>query len=145
MSAGELKFGYRTSSIKNRDILVIEAGFRFIEGNSREIEQVRGDILSRRASKQPLEYPNCGSVFKRPPGNYAGTLIEQCGLKGYRSGNIEISDKHANFIINKGGGTASDVRRVIWKVQKEVYEKSGILLEPEVVFVGEFDVPLFET
>jgi UDP-N-acetylmuramate dehydrogenase len=102
------------------------------------------DILLRRKSKQPLEYPNCGSVFKRPAGNFAGTLIEKCGLKGCRSGDVEISEKHANFIVNKGKGRAEDVRILIRTAQKRVYEHSGILLEPEVLFIGKFDEPLFE-
>ncbi|HMA64807.1 MAG TPA: hypothetical protein VKO63_06410, partial [Chitinispirillaceae bacterium] len=80
----------------------------------------------------------CGSVFKRPAGNYAGTLIESCGLKGMRVGEAEVSAKHANFIINKGNATAEDVRELIGLIQKIVLDQKGVLLEPEVLFAGEF-------
>ncbi|MFW6245211.1 MAG: UDP-N-acetylenolpyruvoylglucosamine reductase, partial [Fibrobacterota bacterium] len=90
-----------------------------------------------------LNHPNCGSVFKRPPGNYAGTLIEMSGLKGFRIGDVEVSQKHANFIVNRGKGCAEDVRRVIRHVQKTVFERFDVLLEPEVLFVGTFDEPLY--
>jgi UDP-N-acetylmuramate dehydrogenase len=144
-SAEEATFGYRTSRFKDDGSIVLSATFKFKRDiDPDEIKAMQKDILLRRKSKQPLEYPNCGSVFKRPPGNFAGTLIEMCGLKGYRSGDMEISEKHANFIVNKGKGRAEDVRILIRTAQKRVYEQSGILLEPEVLFIGTFDEPLFE-
>jgi UDP-N-acetylmuramate dehydrogenase len=144
-SAEEAAFGYRTSRFKNDGSIVLSATFKFkCDIDPDEIKAVQKDILLRRKSKQPLEYPNCGSVFKRPAGNFAGTLIEKCGLKGCRSGDVEISEKHANFIVNKGKGRAEDVRILIRTAQKRVYEHSGILLEPEVLFIGKFDEPLFE-
>ena len=105
---------------------------------------MRRAILEKRRDKQPLDLPNCGSVFKRPGGgNYAGALIEQAGLKGFRYGNAEISSKHANFIVNRGNATAAEVRHLIVLAQRRVYERSGVLLEPEVVFAGEFEENLF--
>jgi UDP-N-acetylmuramate dehydrogenase len=137
-------FSYRSSIFKERKAFVIEAVFNFNKKDSSEkLQQIQRDILQRRALKQPLEYPNCGSVFKRPDGHFAGTLIEKCGLKGLHSGDMQISEKHANFIVNRGNGRAEDVRILIRTAQKRVYEDYGILLEPEVLFIGEFDEPLF--
>ncbi|MBD3305478.1 UDP-N-acetylmuramate dehydrogenase [candidate division KSB3 bacterium] len=92
--------------------------------------------LQRRAATQPLEYPSCGSVFKRPPHHYVGKLVQDLGLKGYRCGDAMISDKHGGFIVNLGTATASQVKTLIDKIQAEVYQQFGIRLEPEVRFVG---------
>ena len=92
--------------------------------------------MESRKSKQPLEYPNAGSVFKRPEGAFPGALIEQAGLKGFRIGGAEISEKHANFIINRGGATAEDILRLTEAVQKEVYRKFGILMETEIIYIS---------
>ena len=94
------------------------------------------DFLSRRRDKQPLEYPSAGSFFKRPPGHFAGTLIESCGLKGARVGGAQISEKHAGFLINAGGATCADVLRLSERVQKTVLDTCGVWLEPEVRPVG---------
>lgn len=139
-----LELGYRTSGLQKKRVIVLSAQFRFRQGVVAELEAVRRTIVEKRRDKQPLDLPNCGSVFKRPPGGYAGALIEQAGLKGLRYGNAEISSKHANFIVNRGGATAADVRRLIVAAQKTVYERSGVLLEPEVVFAGEFEEELFK-
>jgi UDP-N-acetylmuramate dehydrogenase len=145
VQAAEMEFGYRKSMLQQRKATVLSAKLKLQKLSSNEgLIASRLEILSRRKAKQPLEYPNCGSVFKRPPGGYAGTLIEQCGLKGFSIGDVEVSQKHANFIINKGMGTANDVRKLIAFIQKKVYEEKGVLLEPEVIFVGEYDEPLFE-
>lgn len=142
--ARDLELGYRTSRLKSSGDIVVSASFVFEEKDNPEIiEAQRKAIIDKRKTKQPLEFPNCGSVFKRPSGNYAGTLIEQCGLKGYRCGGAEVSQKHANFIINTGNACAEDVRRLIRTVQQRVYENKGILLEPEVIFVGNFSEPLY--
>jgi UDP-N-acetylmuramate dehydrogenase len=144
-TSDEASLGYRTSRFKTDGGIVLRAAFKF-KKSSRvdELKAVQKDILAHRKSKQPIEYPNCGSVFKRPEGNFAGTLIEKCGLKGLMSGDIQVSEKHANFIVNKGNGRAEDVRILIRTVQKRVYEQFGILLQPEVIFIGTFDEPLFE-
>jgi UDP-N-acetylmuramate dehydrogenase len=139
----KLGLGYRTSALKNKNAIILSARFRFNAGDLQKSLSRRAEILEKRRAKQPLDLPNCGSVFKRPPGNYAGTLIEKTGLKGYRYGNVSISSKHANFIVNHGNGTAAEVRRLIVLAQKKVYEQEGILLEPEVIFAGTFDEPLY--
>lgn len=90
------------------------------------------DLIGRRKDKQPIDMPSAGSTFKRPEGNFAGTLIEQCGLKGFSIGGAMVSDKHAGFIVNTGDATCSEVLRLIEKVKDTVLEKSGVLLEPEV-------------
>lgn len=142
-SREEMNFGYRTSALWGRTSVVLAASFLFEPGDESLLRQTRKDILEKRRAKQPLDLPNCGSVFKRPPGNYAGTLIEQAGLKGFRHGNVSISSKHANFIVNHGGGTAAEVRHLIAYAQRKVYELSNVVLEPEVIFLGGFDELLF--
>ena len=94
------------------------------------------DLLSRRRDKQPLDMPNAGSVFKRPQGNFAGTLIEQCGLKGYTVGGASVSSKHAGFIVNNGNATCKDVLDLIEYIKKTVFEKTGVLLEQEIAVFG---------
>ncbi|MFP4240695.1 MAG: UDP-N-acetylmuramate dehydrogenase [Chitinispirillaceae bacterium] len=143
LKSENMRFGYRDSAVKECGDIVLSATFEFSAVDSEKLFEIRKNILCRRKGKQPLEYPNCGSVFKRPPGNFAGTLIEMCGLKGYREGDVEISPKHANFIVNRGEGHAEDVRRVVRHVQKTVHERFDVLLEPEVIFVGQFDEPLY--
>ncbi len=143
-SAAQLNLGYRTSVLKTNGEIVIVARFFFSETADPVILNcARSEILDRRRKKQPLEFPNCGSVFKRPPGNFAGTLIEQCGLKGLTCGGAEVSVKHANFIINTGEAKADEVRHLVCVIQKRVFEQCGVLLEPEVIFVGDFEEPLF--
>ena len=94
------------------------------------------ELIGRRKEKQPLEYPSAGSVFRRPEGAFAGTLIEQCGLKGTRIGGAEVSTKHAGFIVNRGGATCADVLALIEKIQQTVYERTGYMLEPEIRELG---------
>jgi UDP-N-acetylmuramate dehydrogenase len=143
VQACDLSFGYRTSALKGSEDVVLSAQFVFQAISADRLTAVRERTLNTRREKQPLDYPSCGSVFKRPPGNYAGTLIQACGLKGYRVGDAAVSDKHANFIVNTDNAKAEDVRAVIRHVQKTVYEDKGVLLEPEVIFVGEFADELF--
>ena len=142
--ASALGFGYRTSVLQTKNTVVLSAEFLLRPGNAEKLGEVRCGVLEKRRVRQPLDLPNCGSVFKRPAGGYAGALIEQAGLKGLRYGNAEISSKHANFIVNLGGATAADVRHLIVLAQKRVYETSGVLLEPEVVFAGEFEEELYK-
>ena len=91
--------------------------------------------MASRTEKQPLEYPSCGSAFKRPAGHFAGALIQEAGLKGFSIGGAQVSEKHAGFVINKGGATAEDVKALLAHVQKVVYEKYGVLLEPEIQII----------
>jgi len=143
VSVENLNLGYRTSTIKNSGDVILSATFDFTSGDAAQVKSLRNDILAKRKAKQPVDLPSCGSVFKRPPNNFAGTLIESCGLKGFKVGMAEVSEKHANFIINTGRAKAEDVRAVIRHVQQTVFEKHGILLEPEVIFLGEFKEPLY--
>jgi UDP-N-acetylmuramate dehydrogenase len=134
----ELKLGYRKSIIQEKDYIVIDATFLFKLGNEEEIWNKINDLNARRREKQPLEYPSAGSTFKRPEGYFAGKLIMDSGLRGYQIGNAQVSEKHCGFVINKGGATAEEVRTLISEVVRIVYEKHGVLLEPEVKLLGEF-------
>ena len=134
-SANEHAFGYRTSIYRHTNDVILSAGFRLTAGDPEESRARAAKNMESRKSKQPLEYPNAGSVFKRPEGAFPGALIEQAGLKGLRIGGAEISEKHANFIVNRGGASAGDVLRLIDTVQKEVYLQFGITLETEIIHV----------
>jgi UDP-N-acetylmuramate dehydrogenase len=138
-----LSFGYRASALQKKNAAVLSARFTLRPGDGAALAEARRAVLRKRHDRQPLDLPNCGSVFKRPPGGYAGALIEQAGLKGFIYGRAQISPLHANFIVNLGGATAAEVRHLIVRAQKAVYEKSGVLLEPEVVFAGEFEEELY--
>lgn len=140
----EIDFGYRTSSLKKINTILLSAEFQFETGDKSNIEATYREILNRRNEKQPLDQPNCGSVFKNPEEHYAAELIEQCGLKGYSINGAMVSPKHANFIVNSSNASATDVRKLIAIIQEKVFQKCDALLEPEVIFVGDFDVPLFK-
>ena len=133
-----MEFGYRTSIIKNRPLIVLEVVLRLAEGDREQIVARMEELGTLRRSKQPLEYPSAGSTFKRPEGYYAGKLIMDAGMRGYRIGGAQVSDKHCGFIINTGNATAADVREVIEEVQERVRERFHVSLEPEVVFLGDF-------
>ena len=128
----ELAFSYRNSVYVNADLIITSVLFYLNSGNPDAIKNRMDDIIARRRAKQPLEYPSAGSTFKRPEGHFAGALIEECGLKGKSVGGAQISEKHAGFIINKGGATAQDVLNLIELVQDTVKREKGVLLEPEV-------------
>nr|WP_122012980.1 UDP-N-acetylmuramate dehydrogenase [Maliibacterium massiliense] len=133
-----LTFGYRKSPVKE-GCVVLEVEMRLRRDDPQEIAARIADFQMRRAAKQPLQYPSAGSVFKRPKGHFAGALIEQAGLKGTRIGGAEVSEKHAGFIINRGGATARDVRDLIAHIQRVVLEQSGVSLQCEVRMLGDFD------
>jgi len=139
----DLTFGYRTSSLKKSNCIVLETSFKLAIGDPTQLREKVLATQDKRRSSQPLNFPSCGSVFKRPEGNYAGALIEAAGLKGYRIGDAEVSVKHANFIVNRGNATSEEIRTCISDVRRNVFVHSGILLEPEVIFVGEFQTELF--
>jgi len=129
-------FDYRASVFaKNDDLTVLSADFLLKSGNQSEIVDKMSDLMSRRKEKQPLEFPNAGSTFKRPEGYFAGKLIEDSGLKGYRIGGAEVSLKHAGFIVNVGGATADDVLRLIDHVKETVLRNYGVTLECEIKYV----------
>ena len=128
----EQKFSYRKSAFSGGDWIVVESKFQLKPGNAQEIEDKMKDLNARRKEKQPLEKPSAGSTFKRPEGYFAGVLIEQSGLKGFSVGGAQISEKHAGFVINKGGATTKDVTDLMEAVSKKVKENFGVELEPEI-------------
>ena len=136
LKANEMDLGYRKSAFQKSGMIIVSVKLSLKLGKKEEISAKMDEIFKRRAEKQPLEYPSAGSTFKRPEGNYAGTLIESSGLKGESFGGAEVSRKHAGFIVNRSNATAKDVLSLIKKVQATVKDKSGIELEPEVLFVG---------
>lgn len=131
------KFGYRKSVFAENGYIILGATFKLKKGSHDEIRKKINDFTNRRVTKQPIERPSAGSVFKRPEGYFAGTLIDEAGLKGYSVGGAEVSEKHAGFIINKGDATAKDVLELIEHIQEVVYKKNGVRLETEVKLVGE--------
>ncbi|WP_125010916.1 UDP-N-acetylmuramate dehydrogenase [Parageobacillus thermoglucosidasius] len=133
----DLQLGYRTSIISKTNDIVLEAVFQLKKGDPQKIKEKMDDLTFQRESKQPLEYPSVGSVFKRPPGYFAGKLIQDSGLQGKGVGGAEVSTKHAGFIINKNNATASDYIATIELVRKTVKEKFGVDLELEVKIIGE--------
>ena len=137
LTAEELNFGYRKTSLQNSGLIVTEVTLKMPSGNKDEIKSKMDDFSHRRISKQPLEMPSAGSMFKRPPGYFAGTLIDQAGLKGYTVGGAQISTKHAGFVVNVGGATAADVLQLIKDVQTKIKAGVGVELQPEVLVIGE--------
>ena len=138
LSRDELKLDYRHSVVMERPVIITSAVFKLEPGDRQDIKAHIEEIRQKRIDKQPLNFPSAGSTFKRPVGYFAGKLIEDAGLKGFSVGGAEVSEKHAGFVINKGGATAADIRSLIREVSDRVYENSGVRLEPEVRFLGEF-------
>ena len=136
--AEELKLGYRTSCFMDTDQCIVAARFVLHPARKQEIEDRMEDLMERRRSKQPLEYPSAGSTFKRPAGAFAAALIDQCGLRGYRHGGAAVSEKHCGFVINTGEATAQDVVTLMDDVVEKVKREFGVTLEPEVKMLGEF-------
>ena len=134
-SGDALQFGYRHSVFQQRECCIVEAVLALAPGRESEIRAAMEDYMNRRREKQPLEYGSAGSTFKRPAGNYASALVDRCGLKGLAVGGAEVSQKHAGFIINRGGATAAEVLQLIAEVQRTVREKTGYELECEVKYV----------
>lgn len=136
LSKEELELGYRTSTVMRKGYIVLEAKVQLKPGKGEEIAAVMQELNTRRKEKQPLEYPSAGSTFKRPVGYFAGKLIEDAGLKGYRVGDAMVSEKHSGFVINAGNATAAEVKQLIADVQERVLAHSGVKLEPEVKFLN---------
>ena len=132
----DMRLGYRSSVFKKGGLIIISLTLALKKGDKAEIKAEMDELLNRRKQKQPLEYPSAGSTFKRPEGYFAGALIEKNGLKGLSVGGAQVSEKHAGFVINRGGATAADVKALIGKIQKKVFENDGVMLEPEVIFTG---------
>ena len=135
LTADEMGFSYRHSAFSSGEGIVLGAKLKLEPGDPNAIKAKMDELMARRKASQPLEFPSAGSTFKRPPGHYAGPLIESCGLKGARIGGAEGSCKHAGFVVNAGGATCADVLALMEKVQKTVFDTYGVLLEPEVKIV----------
>ena len=133
LTCEEMDFSYRHSLLSDHpEAVVLHAVFRLKKGEEASIRAKMQELMARRKATQPLEYPSAGSTFKRPVGYFAGTLIDQCGLKGLQVGGAQVSEKHAGFVINVGGATFADVTELICKVQERVEAEKGVRLEPEV-------------
>ena len=138
LSKEELEFGYRTSIIERTGQIVLKAEIELSPGKREEIKAVMDDLRKKRVSKQPLEFPSAGSTFKRPEGHFAGKLIQDAGLKGFRIGGAQVSEKHSGFVINTGNATAADVMELMRQINEKVTARFGVSLEPEVRRIGEF-------
>ena len=137
MLADEMDLSYRHSAFSENGYVIVSATVRLKAGDKGEIRAKMDDFMHRRKSKQPLEFPSAGSTFKRPVGGFAAALIDECGLKGYSVGGAQVSEKHAGFVINKGGATCFDVMRLVEHIKKEVFLNKSIKLECEIRVIGE--------
>lgn len=144
LSRDEMAFGYRSSRLQEGELVALSAHLRLEPGNPEKIARTIEAYSKRRRESQPLEYPNAGSIFKNPPGDHAGRLIEAAGCKGMRVGQAQVSERHANFIINLGGATAADVLALMAAVHRRVRERCGVRLEPEVRLLGTSSAELLE-
>jgi UDP-N-acetylmuramate dehydrogenase len=134
----EMEFVYRKSIVEPRNLIVIRCKMKLKKGNQEEINSIMADLNQKRKTKQPLHLPSAGSTFKRPPGYYAGKLIEDAGLRGFSLGGAQVSELHCGFVVNKGNATARDVYDLIKHVQETVFNQFGIHVETEVKMLGEF-------
>lgn len=130
--ASDCGFGYRTSVFAHKNGVILGAFLSLAACEPGTALAEAKDFMERRREKQPLEYPSCGSAFKRPEGYFAGELIEKCGLKGYTVGGACVSEKHAGFVVNKGGATSADVEKLLCDVRAKVHQTFGVELEPEI-------------
>lgn len=133
----QFDFSYRHSAFSDGSRLILSVKLQLKPGNLSDIQARMDDLIERRKSKQPLEWPSAGSTFKRPQGHFAAALIDQCGLKGLTVGGAQVSEKHAGFVINKGGATCSDILSLMEMVRQRVFDATGVVLEPEVKLLGE--------
>lgn len=138
LSGEELGMGYRTSVISRKGYVALSAVLKLERGDQKAIRARMDELKEQRVAKQPLEYGSAGSTFKRPEGYFAGKLIQDAGLRGYRVGDAQVSEKHCGFVINRGGATAAEVAQLMEEVADKVEEKFGVRLEPEVKKIGEF-------
>jgi UDP-N-acetylmuramate dehydrogenase len=132
----DMCLAYRSSIFKKENLFILGAYFKLTNDKKEDITARMDDFMGRRKSKQPLEYPSAGSVFKRPEGYFAGALIEKNGFKGYSVGGAQVSEKHAGFIINKGNATCSDVKKLVEIIKEKVLKEDGVSLQPELIFIG---------
>ncbi len=132
----ELGLEYRHSAYSDNNLIITSLAIKLEKGDKIEIKSKMDELMAKRREKQPLEYPSAGSTFKRPVGYFAGALIEQCGLKGFKCGGAQVSQKHAGFVVNIDNATADDVLSVIKNCRETVFNKTGVTLEPEVKLIG---------
>ena len=137
MSAEDMDLSYRHSTFSGRNCIITSVTIKLQNGNKNEIKEKMQELMSRRRDKQPLEYPSCGSTFKRPVGYFAAALIEECGLKGFTIGGAQVSEKHSGFVINRDNASCSDVMAVVKEVKRIVFEEKGVELECEMLILGE--------
>lgn len=138
LSNEELKLGYRTSVIAEKEYIVLEAEYQLQYGERADICAKMNELKQQRVTKQPLEYPSAGSTFKRPTGYFAGKLIQDAGLRGFQVGGAQVSEKHCGFVINNNQATAADIVKLMNQISDKVFEDFGVRLEPEVKHLGEF-------
>ena len=131
-----MRFGYRSSILEENGYIALFAILELAKDNPEKIAERMRELNQKRNSKQPVQYPSAGSTFKRPEGHFAGKLIEDAGLKGVAVGGAQVSTLHSGFIINRGGATATDILQLISLVQNTVYDRFGVMLEPEVRIIG---------
>lgn len=139
LDATSLCFGYRTSSLMDMPCIVLSVTLILTDGSPDEIRSEMQALAVRRREKQPLEYPSAGSTFKRPQGAFAAKLIDDCGLRGYRIGDAQVSEKHCGFVVNRGNATADDILALMQYIKETVLSKTGYTLEPEVRILGTDD------
>ncbi|MDE7193937.1 MAG: UDP-N-acetylmuramate dehydrogenase [Oscillospiraceae bacterium] len=135
VTAEEMKLRYRGSIFSENGWCILSVTMELVPGDKLAIKSRMGDIMEKRRSKQPLEYPSCGSTFKRPEGHFAAALIEECGLKGCTVGGAQVSEKHSGFVINKGGASFEDVMELVEHIKRTVKEKKGVELECEMLIL----------
>ena len=133
----DMGLSYRHSAFQENGDIILSVEISLEEGNKSEIESTMKDLAKKRNSKQPVQFPSAGSFFKRPEGHFAGKLIQDSGMKGVSVGGAQVSELHSGFIVNKGNATATDIIQLMELVQKKVYEKFGVNLEPEVRIIGD--------
>ena len=132
----EHDFAYRHSAFSGREVVILRTTFALVSGERDTIQGKMRELGAKRRASQPLDMPSAGSTFKRPAGGYAAALIDQAGLRGFTIGGAQVSEKHAGFVVNAGGATCADILRLMEHIQKTVFARNGILLEPEVLVLG---------
>ena len=136
LTGEQLGLSYRRSAYTDKYFVITGITVKLQKGEREEINAKMKDILQRRVDKQPLDLPSAGSFFKRPEGYFAGALIEQCGLKGFSVGGAQVSEKHAGFVVNKGGATTAEIMELGKTVSEKVFSETGVTLEMEVKYIG---------